>query len=85
MLDCLPHASEWSPESQYAMLQSQLLAAREHLEALESAAAQGVTSLFQARPHLQELNQCCLEADQLLLCLGQLPAEKLQSIQHKMP
>ena len=80
MLDCLPQADDWSAESQYALLCSELAAAESHLQALQNARQQSVQALLQSREHLLALNQCCLDADALLRALGQQPPERLQSL-----
>lgn len=81
MLDCLPQANDWSAESQYTLLCTELEQAQAHLQALMHARQQGIRHLLQARDHVLALNQCCLEADSLLLALGHQPPERLQSLQ----
>lgn len=81
MLDCLPSASEWSPQSQYLMLLNHIDTLRHHLEGLESAAGEGLQSLIAAGPHLLELNACCLDAHELLKLLASQPVEVLQELE----
>ena len=77
-MDCLPEASEWSAESQYAMIQDHLLAMREHLQTLE--AAPDALALVAQMPQLEELNARCLEAHDLLKALSQQAQNKLQNL-----
>lgn len=76
MLDCLPEADDWSPESQYAFLCDHLEAMHHHLSCLQSASQQGLNALAHEKSHLQELNQRTQQAHQQLLQLLQLPAEQ---------
>lgn len=75
-MDCLPEASEWSAQSQYAMIQDHLQAMRQHLQALE--AAPNAQVLVAQMPQLEELNARCLEAHDLLKALSKQPQDKLQ-------
>lgn len=81
MYDCLPQADDWSPKSQFLMLQEHLEAMRHHLEVLETASAQNAWQTVQEAPHLQELNQRCLEAHDLLQALARQPETLLKSLQ----
>lgn len=77
-MDCLPEASEWSAQSQYAMLLDHLQALHHHLQALESAP--DALSLITEMPHLVELNARCLEAHSLLKALALQPQHTLKSL-----
>ena len=73
MLDCLPSPEEWSPGSQYLMFKEHLQALRHHLEQLEHAAQSSAQELVQQGPHLKEINQRCLDANDLLEALSKQP------------
>lgn len=76
MLDCLPEAEDWSPESQYAFFCDHLEAIDHHLNCLQKASLQGLSALAQEQSHLQELHQRTQQAHQQLLQLLQLPVEQ---------
>lgn len=77
-MDCLPEASEWSAQSQYAMVLDHLQAMRQHLQTLE--AAPDALALVAQMPQLEELNARCLEAHDLLKALSQQTQNKLQNL-----
>jgi signal transduction histidine kinase len=76
MLDCLPEAEDWSPESQYAFLCDHLEAMFHHVVCLQAASQQGLEALDREQSHWQELNQRTRQAHQQLLQLLQLSPEQ---------
>ena len=80
MLDCLPTAAEWSPQSQFALMLDHLHALRHHLDELESAATRSAAELITAMPHLEELNSRSHEAHTLLRQLAGQPQDVLQTL-----
>ncbi len=76
MLDCLPEAEDWSPESQYAFLCDHLEAMHHHMTCLQEASQQGLNALEREQSHWQELHQRTQQAHQQLLQLLQLSPEQ---------
>lgn len=80
MLDCLPPASDLSPESQYLLTIDHLQAMRHHLEAIEKALAAGAASLIAAMPHLAEISNRSHDAHDLLQALSRQSNETLSAL-----
>lgn len=76
MLDCLPEAEDWSPESQYAFLCDHFEAMHHHLACLQTASMQGLDAVEREQNHLQELSHRTQQAHQQLRQLLQLSPEQ---------